>query len=62
MHGLDDVARTLLRDAEISRFEATHGPRVRHACPLGLARVAQRGRDARDRAEQRQLGGRVAPR
>jgi 3-isopropylmalate/(R)-2-methylmalate dehydratase small subunit len=27
LNGLDDVARTLLRDAEISRFEAAHPPR-----------------------------------
>lgn len=27
VHGLDDVARTLRRDAEISRFEAGHAPR-----------------------------------
>jgi 3-isopropylmalate/(R)-2-methylmalate dehydratase small subunit len=27
VHGLDDVARTLLRDAEITRFESAHKPR-----------------------------------
>jgi 3-isopropylmalate/(R)-2-methylmalate dehydratase small subunit len=27
VHGLDDIARTLQRDAEISRFESAHEPR-----------------------------------
>ena len=27
MHGLDDVARTMLRDAEIADFESTHPAR-----------------------------------
>jgi 3-isopropylmalate/(R)-2-methylmalate dehydratase small subunit len=27
VHGLDDVARTMLRDTEIARFESTHAPR-----------------------------------
>ena len=27
VHGLDDVARTMLRDAEIARFESTHAAR-----------------------------------
>ena len=27
VHGLDDVARTMLRDDEITRFEAAHAPR-----------------------------------
>ena len=27
VHGLDDIARTLLRDAEIAAFEATHPAR-----------------------------------
>ena len=27
MHGLDDVARTIQRDAEITRFESAHAAR-----------------------------------
>jgi 3-isopropylmalate/(R)-2-methylmalate dehydratase small subunit len=27
VHGLDDIARTLLREEEITRYEATHSPR-----------------------------------
>ena len=27
MHGLDDIARTMLRDAEIAHFESAHATR-----------------------------------
>ena len=74
MHGLDDVARTMLRDDEIADFECDARPRAVRVCPphwtaarivpgsceRRSARVAQRGGDARDRAQQRQLGRRVA--